>query len=1364
MLFVTHREGIDSLHTIMQVLHGIVLIILFLPNVSKCDVYYIKTSTSIEESDGCSNNISNLTLTQFANCSQFIDANATLIFSTGRHYLNVDLIVYNISEFSLLGNMNTDVLSANVTIHCQLRAKFNFEYIDMVYVERLSFLGCETTFRRVHHLQLDNAMFYGTEYSSTALVLNYVAFANIVRSNFVSHRIGSLHYFEYNGNLTRIGGAVIVNMTSNVSISRCVFQNNKANFGGAIYIERNSSVSLNSCLFTQNSAILNGGVIYANTSTVNINESTFFDNEEASGSQAIVLFDTKGNISNTHFSNNSGAIQVLRNEVLIENCTFVSNKVEANTIIRAEGTEFNYKAVILAALCSFHMFNCTFYSNEVIRGGAILELSYTDFVTDGKTVFQDNTACDGVIITSNSRTNFSGDVLFRNNVGTLYADAAIIKFKGTFEFKNNSPLNLRCGENIDKGGAVTFFLTTVVFSGPSATFIGNRAINGGAMYLAYSQVYVSSEMSIVRNTAEIKGGGIFLYQSYLSVFSNVTITDNKADYGGGGIYASDTSLVVTSSDQSTFHYLQVDHNKANLGGGLFFSSSTRLFMYHLEPRPHNISTVLVSNEAECGGAMYISDETYTVCNAEPSLVDSECFFRISDSYENTGRLQLIYQSNTANVSGSAIFGGLLDRCIVGPPSNLTSGISYLGQVSNLESRDHIASYPVQVCFCVDSLPNCDLLVMQVSAPKGKSISVSLVAIDQVGHALNATITFLLQSHTGGLAEGQLSQDSYGTCSDVSLSVTSTAEHEEIMLFPEGPCGDAELSRRTINVTFSKCVCPIGFDIDLKAASNCECKCSERINEFIKDCNISTESFRKTSNSWIAYENTSEYSGFIISHTCPYDYCLPIASVNLNLQNGADMQCANHRKGTLCGGCKFNFSLSVDQSGCVSCSSTWPLNVVLITLASLIIGVLMVGIILLFNLTVTTGTISGFIFFANILKALFPFPRNGYRTYLISLFNLEIPLNVCYYDGFDTYAKTWFELGYPVYLIFIVFLVITLCKYSSRFARFIGKRNPVETLATLIFLSYAKLLQFPIIAFSCDQLVYPNGSKRMIWLPDANITCFGVQHTIMFIVALIVTILVFAYTLLLLFWQWLVRCPDRKIFALIKNPKFQSLMEMYHIPYNEKHRYWTGLLLFIRIIVYLVAISFDFFGISLAIIILLSSLFVIKSVSMRVYKKWPVDMLESMLIVITIALAASASYAKSTDNEYAPNFVTWTSTILVGVLFIIVIACHIKKYILTNKVNFKVRRISRLTLKGHRTVSVKNDYVDNQGLNYLQPSIRDRNDSVLYVMDPPTECDYHELQVKQQLERLANEEHQEKLPTLPPTFSSLELPPSISRQI
>ena len=201
-------------------------------------------------------------------------------------------------------------------------------------------------------------------------------------------------------------------------------------------------------------------------------------------------------------------------------------------------------------------------------------------------------------------------------------------------------------------------------------------------------------------------------------------------------------------------------------------------------------------------------------------------------------------------------------------------------------------------------------------------------------------------------------------------------------------------------------------------------------------------------------------------------------------------------GALCGNCKPGLSVSLGSSKCIACPTYWPGLLVTITIVFIILGVSLVAFLLALNLTVAIGTLNAVIFYANIVAAnksvLFP-SGVSVASMFISWLNFDLGFDVCFFDGMDTYVKTWLQLAFPAYIIILVIVIIQLSYYFGAFGRLIGKKDPVATLATLILLSYAKLLQTIITAFSSATLTYPNGSKITFWLPDATIQYFIAKH-------------------------------------------------------------------------------------------------------------------------------------------------------------------------------------------------------------------------------------------------------------------------------
>ena len=173
-------------------------------------------------------------------------------------------------------------------------------------------------------------------------------------------------------------------------------------------------------------------------------------------------------------------------------------------------------------------------------------------------------------------------------------------------------------------------------------------------------------------------------------------------------------------------------------------------------------------------------------------------------------------------------------------------------------------------------------------------------------------------------------------------------------------------------------------------------------------------------------------------------------------NNTDIQCAYNRSGLLCGHCKEGYSLVLGTSHCKQCTNSYL--ALLIPFA--VMGVALVFLLLVCKLTVATGTLSGLVFYANIVgvnRTIFlPVESTDAFSVFISWLNLDFGIETCFYNGMDAYSKTWLQFVFPVYIWLLVALIILVSHFSHRFANLLGD-NPVSVLATLILLSYTKIL-------------------------------------------------------------------------------------------------------------------------------------------------------------------------------------------------------------------------------------------------------------------------------------------------------------------
>lgn len=397
-------------------------------------------------------------------------------------------------------------------------------------------------------------------------------------------------------------------------------------------------------------------------------------------------------------------------------------------------------------------------------------------------------------------------------------------------------------------------------------------------------------------------------------------------------------------------------------------------------------------------------------------------------------------------------------------------------------------------------------------------------------------------------------------------------------------------------------------------------------------------------------------GVLIYNHCPHDFCKTSPDPLLLSLHHPDAQCNYNRSGILCGSCQASLSFTLGTSVCRRCSNTWMAAIIIPLIA--LAGLLLVAALIFLNLTVSVGTINGLIFYANIVRAnnTFFFPNGVSKSFLsvfIAWMNLDLGIETCLYNGMDAYIKTWLQFLFPAYIWILVIMIIIGSHYSTKISRLSGN-NAVQVLATLFLLSYAKLLRVIIIIFSSAVLVYPDDYRRRVWLYDGNVNYLQGKHITLFIVGLLLLLFVsIPFTTILVTIQWLQKFSSWKLFMWVG--KLHPLFDAYTGPFKIRHRYWTGLLLLIRVCLFLVFSlntsndpSVNQLTIAVTSLCLLAYLAQIGGV----YKQWPLTMLEIIFVSnLGILSAASGIYQEDSDRLIITQTSTGTTFLLFGAIII-----------------------------------------------------------------------------------------------------------------
>ena len=139
-------------------------------------------------------------------------------------------------------------------------------------------------------------------------------------------------------------------------------------------------------------------------------------------------------------------------------------------------------------------------------------------------------------------------------------------------------------------------------------------------------------------------------------------------------------------------------------------------------------------------------------------------------------------------------------------------------------------------------------------------------------------------------------------------------------------------------------------------------------------------------------------------------------------------------------------------------------------------------------------------------------------------------------------------------------------YSTMAVKIISRSNAPKVLATLFLLSYAKILQVILTVFSFTFIEYPDG-QHTLWHYDGNIDYHSGEQIPLLVVALL-DLLPFSlpYTVIIVLIQCLQRKSGFRMLSWVR--RLKPLLDAYTGPYKDRYRFWTGLLLLVRVFLFL----------------------------------------------------------------------------------------------------------------------------------------------------------------------------------------------------
>ena len=817
------------------------------------------------------------------------------------------------------------------------------------------------------------------------------------------------------------------------------------------------------------------------------------------------------------------------------------------------------------------------------------------------------------------------DTHFENNKADIVGGGAYLQFHEDVElstgakiiiknskFVNNSVQQLQHG----RGGVALSVLNFQI-----AGYLPHKMLQYNlsliSCHFTHNRVIISRNDSVGSGTLFVEGNAVTHLRDNVIAHNHCT-----------GVVAVRSNLILEGNNT-------IAHNIGNNGGGILLCDNSIIYL------SGTVYVNITQNHAlSFGGGIYTEFEC---TQAIPP-----CFFQY-DHQEN----KAIHMDRNVAIAGSALYGGSVDYCyFFGKHFRQTNSTEIFFDLFHFTKKDrsYITSTPLQVCFCnMDSQgtlnPDCSEHERVYSIYPGSEFTVPLVTVGQRRGTVPGVII------ASNVTNETATQSIKGTsCKHLSYSIshkamTSTSFHQNRTVNIDLKVQNTDFkdvfdSFQTVTVYVQFKTCPVGFQLRDNCTTNdrCGCICLNNIWQYLHriECIIKRTTIHKEYNSlsWLGFKTTNNETDIVFTQFCPFDFCDVKHSHNIDVTQPetANRQCAFNRAGILCGGCQGNLSKVFGSSSCADCARSYSvLRAIGLVVAFAIAGIVLVIFLGVFRMTVTEGTLNVIIFYMNLVRvnnSIFIGPPKGFfvklLTGFVSWMNLDLGIEVCFYDGMTAFEKTLFQFLFPLYLWFLAGMIILLCRKSSLVSRLVGE-NAVKLLATIILLSYAKFFRTTIDVFHLTTLSYGSGSTYVhVWTMDGNIQYLGTKHAILLALGVIVVAVTIPYTLALLFIQCLRKIPNMKMLFWVN--KLKPFFDAYTGPYKDRYHFWTGFLLIVRIGLFIGFAMNTSRGpiVNLALVGGITSLLTLL-IQPSIYRKWPLSVIEAFSYFNLIVYSFMTAY-------------------------------------------------------------------------------------------------------------------------------------------
>ena len=536
-----------------------------------------------------------------------------------------------------------------------------------------------------------------------------------------------------------------------------------------------------------------------------------------------------------------------------------------------------------------------------------------------------------------------------------------------------------------------------------------------ASYPSYqNKVYFVMESVVVSNTISPR---LSLMPTFLPVnlfqLSDVKITI-KGSTQSPSIFVSNYGTIIEAiqSDITLEGHIVFHNNTGINGAAVTLIGDSVIYLTQGLQANFTHNKVLSS-----GGAIYALANTFS---------ETYCTFQVNTTQYDD--ITVLFENNRATVIGNSIFSSKLYDCYMSSDwINSTMARDIYNTIFTLMPNDafEVSTTPRNLIIC-DSYNFSKPYTLE--AYPGQMITFSMAAIDAIGHHSYAivTITAVKKTHAGYIhsnwwfSERENTQVISETDDCTLINVTIHTNDSSLLPYHGNLLFTIPSITNTTVVTINLKSCPPGFKLNDITGS---CECSPvllNIDGYTPNCSINTRTFnRPIISSWITSINNT--SAFLLSLHCHHGFCntdfhfsvfhyknngiFELMSKDFSLTSSL---CFNNRHGILCSSCSNDYSVVFGSTECRQCSNWWLWTLLLYAVA----GLFLIYLLYALRLTLTTGTLNGIIFYAQVSNAglltilSIKYKQCSQETYngvnvamlFLSMLNLNLGFPLCFYNG------------------------------------------------------------------------------------------------------------------------------------------------------------------------------------------------------------------------------------------------------------------------------------------------------------------------------------------------------------------------------